>query len=838
MNDTRDDAPVERRGTIHEQPAPAHDSARGHVTGAAPYVEDLPRLERELQVDFVPSPVASGRLLSIDASEALRVPGVAGVYTSADVPGHTLFGPILQDEPFLPVDRVSYVGQPVAVVAAETREAARLARRAVRLEIAEEPPVLTIEEADARGLYLGVERSIERGDLAGGWAEATLRIAGSFESGGQEQFYLESQAALAWPGEGREIWIHSSTQNPSEIQGVVAEVLGRGQHQVVCLVRRMGGAFGGKETQAAIPALMAALVVDRTGRPARVVYGKDDDMRSTGKRHPYRTEYRVGCDRRGRITVAELRLRSDGGAFADLSTAVLERSMLHADNAYYLPAVSIRARVCRTNLPPNTAFRGFGGPQGMAVIENVMQEIATRLGLDALDVRRANLYDANLSVESGGREDRARSLTPYGQVVADFRVPEIFDRLERSGRYRERMAAIAAWNAGSKTHLRGLAMTPVKFGISFTTKFMNQANALVQVMTDGTVQVSTGATEMGQGVQTKIAQIVAGELGVDPAAVAVLVTSTEKNANTSPTAASASTDLNGAAAARAAAAIRDRMAAHAASLLSQRFGVSAAAASRPGERAGAPAPSVPGGTVARATVSPDDVRFAGGAVFDARDPERRMRFAELAECARRERVDLGARGFYATPGIDFDRETGRGTPFYYYTTGAAMAQVLIDRLSGDLRVERIDALMDAGDVLNRGIDRGQAIGGLIQGVGWVTTECLVWSDRGELLSHSPTTYKIPNVDDVPAELHLDFLEDVPNRRNVRSTKALGEPPLMLGLAVWAAVHHALTFVTPGEVPPLRLPATHEEILLTIAELERRGAERAAGVAAAHSKLAK
>ena len=591
------------------------------------------------------------------------------------------------------------------------------------------------------------------------------------------------------------------------------------------MVRRMGGGFGGKETQSAIPALMAALVVDRTGRPARVVYGKDDDMHSTGKRHPYRTEYRVGCDSGGRIVAARLRFLSNGGAFADLSTAVLERTMFHADNSYFLPAVEIRARVCRTNLPPNTAFRGFGGPQGMAVIETVMQEIAVRLGRDALDVRRANLYEPNFTIEdvgpigsSDGAGDflpsasppraaapDARSFTPYGQEVRDFRVPELFERLERGAAYRERMTAIAAWNASSTTHLRGLAMTPVKFGISFTTRFLNQGNALVQVLTDGTVQVSTGATEMGQGVQTKIAQLVGDELGLDPSRVLVLVTSTERNANTSPTAASASTDLNGTAAVRATVAIRDRMAALAATLLG----------------------------AARAS----DLRFAGGEVFDARDSQRHMTFAALADRARRERVDLGARGFYATPGIDFDRESGQGSPFYYFTTGAALAQVLIDRFTGELRIEALDALMDAGNVLNHGIERGQGIGGLVQGIGWVTTEELVWTDGGELLSHSPTTYKIPNVDDVPDRLRFEFLEHAPNPRNVRSTKALGEPPIMLGLSVWAAILHALSFVAPGEVPQLSLPATHEAILLAIDELERRrGAQAPAPVEAAAPRL--
>ena len=772
-------------------PPPPHDSALGHVTGAAPYVEDLPYLEGELVVDFVPSPCACGVLEIIDVEEALAIEGVVGIYTSADVPGKQHFGTVFEDEPFLPAQRIDYLGQPLAVIAAESRKAALEARQAVRVVVREETPVLSLEEAESKGLYIGPERKIESGNLERGWRQAAHRLEGTFSSNGQEHFYLESQAALAWPGERDDIQVHSSTQNPTEIQRVLAEVLDRRQHQIVCLVKRMGGAFGGKETQAALPALMAALTVDRTGRPARVVYSKDDDMKSTGKRHPYLTEYRVGFDDDGRIVAAEFRMRSNGGAFADLSTSILERSMLHADNAYYLPNVSIEARVCRTNLPPNTAFRGFGGPQAMAVIENVMQEIAIRLGRDALDIRLANAYPANLSAATETPPEGR--FTPYGQEVIDNLLPEILSRLEKSSEYRTRIAAASSLNAEAPTHLRGIALTPVKFGISFTTKFLNQANALVNVYTDGTVQVSTGATEMGQGVNTKIAQLVAAELGIAVEDVAVTITSTEKNNNTSPTAASAGTDLNGTAAVRAAAAIRTRLSDFAARLFAEH------------------SPEL--------EPSPADVRFESGEVYDPRRPDERIPFAELCDRARRERVDLGARGFYATPGVDFDRDAGRGEPFYYFTTGACVAEVLIDRLTGALRIERLDALLDLGRVLNLGIERGQAIGGLIQGIGWVTAEELVYGDGGELLSSSPTTYKIPGITDLPCVLNLDFLDNDLNRRNVGSGKAVGEPPLMLALSVWAAVKHALSFVAPGEIPDLRLPATHEEILLCISRME-------------------
>jgi xanthine dehydrogenase large subunit len=771
-----------------------HDAARGHVTGAARYLDDLPRLEGELFVTFAGSPAPRGSIRSIDVAAARAAPGVVAVLTHADVPGHNRWGPIEADEPILADHEVRYLGQPVAAIAALDREAAERARRLVRVEVDEEEPVLSIEQAIERGEYLGPERFIRCGDLEAGWACARHRIERTLFTGGQEQLYFESQAALAIPGEDGRMTVCSSTQNPTEVQTVVAEALGVGRHLVVAVCQRMGGAFGGKETQGSIPAALAALVARRTGRPARCVYGKDDDMAVTGKRHPFRIRYRVGFDDHGAITAVELELRSDGGAYLDLSPAVLERAMLHVDNAYRLENASISGRVCRTNRPPSTAFRGFGGPQGMATIENVMEEIAIVLGRDALEVRRRNAYARDPAPGAPNR-------TPYGQEVRDHLVPELFERLAEEAGYARRRAEIEEHNRVSPTTLRGIALTPVKFGISFTNKSLNQGNALVNVYADGTVQASTGATEMGQGVNTKIAQLVADELGVDYAAVAVMPTSTEKNANTSPTAASASTDLNGTAAVRACAAIRERLAGLASALLADG---SATAAQR--------------------------LRFAGGVVTDPASG-RSLRFAELAAIAHRERVDLGARGFYATPDIDFDRETGRGTPFFYFTTGCALAEVRVERLTGELWVERLDVLLDIGRVINPGIERGQAIGGLVQGIGWVTAEELVYGERGELLSASPTTYKIPNVSDLPERFRVDFVENELNRRNLKSTKAVGEPPLMLGLSVWCAVKNALAAVRPGTAPALPLPATHEAILRTIDQLEAEPVEPGSGAPA-------
>jgi len=768
-----------------------HDSAVGHVTGAAHYIDDLPRRRDELVVGFVPSQKPAGRIRTLEVSAAAAVPGVVAVLTAADLPAARRFGPLFQDEPILADGEVLYVGQPMAIVAAESPAALAAARRLVQVDLEPAEPILSIERAIELGRFIGPERRIRRGDPEAALAAAPHRLRGIFHSLGQEHLYLEAQAALAIPGEDGQMVIHASTQGPTETQHVVAEALGVGMHQVVCVCKRMGGGFGGKETQGSLPAIMAALVARATGRAARLVYPREDDMRSTGKRHPYRSEWEVGFDDTGRIHAYRVRFFSDGGAAADLSTSVMERSMLHADNAYFLEHVDIQGRVCFTNHAPTTAFRGFGGPQGMVVIENVLQEITSFLrgravqpttgngrptaAPSALDVQRANLY---------GTTDR--NTTPYGQIVIRNHLPAIVEQLADRCDYRSRLAAIERLNRGDPLWLRGLALVPVKFGISFTTRFLNQGNALVNVYTDGTIQVSTGGTEMGQGLNTKIRQLVADAFAVPPAAVVVMPTSTEKNANTSPTAASAGTDLNGAAALDACRRIRERMAAWAA----RQFAVS--------ERG--------------LTESPEHVVFDQGLVYDRRAPEQRISFADLCAAARRDRVDLGARGFYATPGVDYNRDTGRGNPFLYYTQGAAAAEVRIDRFTGDLVVPRVDLLIDIGRSINPGVDMGQVVGGFVQGMGWVTAECLVYDREGGLLSASPTTYKIPAASDVPGVFNAEFFPNEDNVETVARSKAVGEPPLMHALAVWAAVKHALGCVDPVAASRLRLPATGEEIL--------------------------
>jgi len=760
-----------------------HDSAIGHVSGESVYIDDMPPLRGELIVDFVWSPVAHGRIRGIDFGDAASF---AQLFTYRDL-HHNLFGAIIQDELLLVEDVVSFIGHPIVVIAAESRALIRKAKAAIKLDIEELEPIFTIDEAKRRGSFIGKTMTIKRGDVEGAFKSAKNILEGTFINGGQDHFYLESQAALAVPGEFDQLVVHSSTQNPSEVQDVIAHLLGLPINKVTVVTKRMGGGFGGKECQATHPAAIAALVAHKLKRPARIAYNKDDDMRVTGGRHPFQNDYKVAFDDDGVITAAQIDFFSDGGAFADLSTSVLGRALTHADNAYYLPNALIRGTVCHTNHSPNTAFRGFGGPQGIATIENILEEIAVLLKIDPLEVRRRNCY---------GIDDR--NITPYGQAVRNNHLPQLFDEIAERGDYKNRVAEVAQFNETSRTHLRGIACTAVKFGISFNTKFLNQANALVNVYLDGSVQVSTGATEMGQGVNTKIRQIVADEFGIDAERVMVMPTSTEKNNNTSATAASSGADLNGSAAADACRKIRARMAGVAAEYF---------------ERAGC------------GEASADDVVFENGEVFDRRKPDSRVPFAALVKMCHLERVSVGERGFYSTQGLDWDADKGCGAPFLYFTQGTAISEVEIDRFTGMMRVRRSDLLMDIGKPINPGIDRGQITGAFIQGMGWLTNEELRYDAKGNLLSHSPTTYKIPNIQDVPPVFNVDWI-DAENPLNIRSSKAVGEPPLVLAISVWMAVKNALSFLSNGEIPKLHAPATGEEILMRMTAYRRaaRGAQ--------------
>jgi xanthine dehydrogenase large subunit len=763
-----------------------HDSAAGHVSGESVYVDDMAPLRRELIVDFVWSPVAHGRIRSIELEAARALPGVAGLFTYHDL-HHNLFGAIIQDEFLLAEEIVSFIGHPIVAIAAESRAAIRAAKAAIKIDIEELEPVFTIDEAKRRGLFIGKTMTIRRGDVESAFASAKNILEGTFINGGQDHFYLESQAALAVPGEFDQLAVHSSTQNPSEVQDVIAHLLGLPINKVVVVTKRMGGGFGGKECQATHPAAIAALVAHKLKRPSRIAYGKDDDMCVTGGRHPFQNDYKVAFDDDGVITAAQIDFFSDGGAFADLSTSVLGRALTHADNAYYLPNALIRGTVCRLNYPPNTAFRGFGGPQGIATIENILEEIAVVLKKDPLEIRRRNCY---------GIDDR--NVTPYGQVVRNNHLPHLFDEIARRGDYGSRVAEVARFNTTSRTHLRGIACTAVKFGISFNTKFLNQANALVNVYLDGSVQVSTGATEMGQGVNTKIRQIVADEFGIDADRVQLMPTSTEKNNNTSATAASSGADLNGSAAADACRKIRTRMAGVAAEYF---------------------------GRVVAIEPSPDEIIFENGEVLDRRNPEQRVPFAALVKMCHLERVSVGERGFYSTQGLDWDADKGCGAPFLYFTQGTAISEVEIDRFTGMMHVRRCDLLMDIGKPINPGIDRGQITGAFIQGMGWLTNEEVRHDAKGNVLSHSPTTYKIPNIQDLPPVFNVDWI-DAENPLNIRSSKAVGEPPLVLAISVWMAVKNALSYLTAGEIPKLHAPATGEEILMRMTSYRhaQRGAD--------------
>ena len=760
------------------------DTAPGHVSGKSIFIDDLPPVHGEVLVGFVGSPVAHGRIKAIHFGDAAKLLGVVALLTHKNTPGHNKFGPVIHDEYLLAEDETHFIGHPIVLIAAENLDAIEAAKKAITLDIETLPAIFDVKDAIAANQWIGPWREMKRGDVDAAFSTATQTLEGEVDIGGQEHFYLENQACIVTPGEYGTCVVHSSTQHTTEVQSLVAEVLGVPFNHVTCICKRMGGGFGGKETQAAQPAMMAAIVAMKTGRTARFVYNKDDDMRFTGKRHPFVTKYKVAFDADGNISALDLTLHANGGCSTDLTLAIQERAMLHSDNAYYIPNKRIRARAVRTNLPSNTAFRGFGGPQGVAAMEAVIEDVAAHLGLDALDVRQKNCY---------GTDDR--NVTHYGQLVGNNTLPRLMAELRHESEYDKRRVEIERHNQTDRLTLKGLALTPIKFGISFTRRTLNQANALVNIYVDGSVLVSTGATEMGQGVNTRIRQIVADELGVDYAKVRVTETNTDKNNNTSPTAASSGTDLNGNAAIVACTALRERLADIAAKLLRDNDD----------------------GLMGEPTA----VKFYRGKVWDVRRPGVVLDFQQVVCEAYNQRVSLGERGHYTTPGVDFNRETGRGHPFYYYTNGVACAEVAIDRFTGELRVPRVDLIMDVGIPLNPGIDRGQVIGGFVQGQGWCTCEELKYSPTGQLLSYSPTTYKIPNVSDIPEIFNVRFLDNPDMLHSVKRSKAVGEPPLMLGLSVWAAIKDAINRQAGGVVE-LPLPATNEVIALA---LHRRWIDR-------------
>ena len=758
-----------------------HESGALHVTGEARYVDDLPA-EHMLAGKGVWSPHAHARIQSFDLSAAAKVPGVHAVLSHRDIPGVNQMGPVVKDELCLAVDEVTFVGQAVFLIAAETEEQCREAEKLISVDYEPLPAILTIEEAIAKNSLMGPPRKIERGDPVAALSAAKHRISGELRTGAQEHWYLETQACLCVPGEGREMNVYSSTQHPSETQALVAGVLGVNRNDVVVEVRRIGGAFGGKETQANHTACWAALLSRSAGRPVKVRLFRDDDMIMTGKRHRFLTAYEAGFNDEGVLEAVKFTLNSDGGAATDLSFAILERAMLHADNAYYVPNFSVEGRVWKTNLPSNTAMRGFGGPQGMAAIETVIDRIARTLKKDPAEIRLRNFYGTD-----------SRNETHYGEVVENNRLPLLYTQLVASSGYAERRKEIGKFNRSSEFVKRGLALTPVKFGISFTTTFLNQGGALVNVYTDGTILVNHGGTEMGQGLNTKIRRIAASEFGVSEDRVSVNATNTSKVPNTSATAASSGSDINGMAVKNAIDTLKSRIAAEVAKIFAEGSGGAVAA---------------------------DQIVFREGAIVDSERPERRIGFADAMKQMNLRQVSLSAMGFYRTPGIGWDSRKGRGKPFFYYAFGMAVSEAEVDTLTGAHTLLRVDILQDVGETINAGIDLGQVEGGFVQGLGWCTTEEIKWDELGNLLTHSPDTYKIPTVRDIPRDFRVKLLAGAPNAAGtIHRSKAVGEPPFMLSLSVWLAIKDALSSIAgDGAEPDFSLPATSEVILLAAEKL--------------------
>jgi xanthine dehydrogenase large subunit len=753
------------------EPAPPHDSAHLHVSGGANYTDDIPLPADTLHGAFGMSSIAHGRVTRLDLAPVRNAPGVVAVFTAADVPGENNYGAAVHDDPIFAPHLVQHVGQPLFGVVADTCQQARRAARRAVVEYQALPAILDIRAALAAQSFVLPSTALTRGRPQEALARAPHRLSGSLAVGGQDHFYLEGQVAAALPQEDGGMLVHSSTQHPSEVQQIIAHALGVAANRITVQCRRMGGGFGGKETQPALIAAAAAVMARATGRPVKLRLDRDVDMEMTGKRHDFVADYTVGFDASGLILGLSLTLASRCGYSADLSGPVNDRAVLHVDNAYYLENVEIVCHRCKTHTVSNTAFRGFGGPQGMLMIEQILDLMADHLRLDPLLVRRRNFYG-----------EHSRNVTPYGQIVLGNRTLPIVDELVRSAAYHERRAQIAQWNATQPHIRRGLALSPVKFGISFTATHYNQAGALVHVYTDGSVLLNHGGTEMGQGLFIKVAQVVAQELGLPLSAIRVSTTDTSKVPNTSATAASSGSDLNGKAAQVAAQTIRERLVGFA----GEHFKVAAT-----------------------------DIHFADGQVHIG---ERQLTFAQLVQQAYRARISLSSTGYYRTPRIRWDSATMTGQPFFYFAFGAAISEVAIDTLSGETRLLRVDILHDVGKSLNPAIDMGQIEGGFLQGVGWLTSEELWWDGEGRLRTHAPSTYKIPAVSDWPRVANIRLFAGHPNHEDtIYQSKAVGEPPLMLGISALLAIRHAVASCgAEGARVELSAPATPEAVLRAIA----------------------
>ena len=766
-----------RTNFVHQ--STRHDSGPKHVTGEAIYTDDIAEPRNLLHVQVGMSNHAHARIMGMNLAAVRSAPGVVAVLTAADVPGVNDVSPIAGDDPVFAEYLVEYVGQALFAVVAETREAAIVARARAVIDYEPLPAVVTVEQALAADLKIAPSIAFSQGNADDALGRAQNRLSGQFSIGGQDHFYLEGQIAMALPGEDGDMLVYSSTQHPTEVQHLIGKVLGRSDNAITVEVRRMGGGFGGKETSPAHIAAIAALAASHTGRPAKLRLDRDDDMVMTGKRHDFIADFDVGFDAAGRIEGLRLELASRCGRSLDLSNAINDRAMFHADNCYFLENVEIISHRLKTHTVSNTAFRGFGGPQGMFAIEYVVDSIAAALGLDPLQVRSVNFY--------GGP---GRSTTPYGMEVEDFVADQIIAELAESSRYARRRSEIVSHNAADPLRKRGIALTPVKFGISFTAQHYNQAGALLHVYTDGSIHLNHGGTEMGQGLFTKVAQVVAEEFQVPLETIKITATTTAKVPNTSATAASSGSDLNGMAAQNAAQQIKSRLGAFAAA----HFGCRT-----------------------------NEVVYAAGKV---RAGSFSGTFADFVKKAYLARVQLSAAGFYKTPKIHFDRDAGKGRPFYYFAYGAAVSEVEVDVLTGEYRVVRADLLHDTGRSLNPAIDIGQIEGAFIQGMGWLTTEELVFGTDGSLRTHAPSTYKIPAFSDRPATFNTALWSSGENvEPTIFRSKAVGEPPFMLAISVFSALRMAVSALGPqAGVLRLDAPLTAERVLLA-AEAARRLSEQ-------------
>ncbi|KQV61689.1 MULTISPECIES: xanthine dehydrogenase molybdopterin binding subunit [unclassified Duganella] len=746
-----------------------HESAILHVLGEAVYTDDIPEAQGTLHAALGLSTKAHARIVSLNLEPVKAMPGVVAVYTCKDIPGTNDCGPIIHDDPILAEQKVEYVGQPVFIVVADTHDNARRAARKADIQYEELPAILTPEAARDAESFVVPPMRLTRGDAQAAFERSPNILEGKLHVGGQEQFYLEGQISYAVPKEGKGMHVYCSTQHPTEMQHVVSHALNYPSHAVVVECRRMGGGFGGKESQSALWAACAAVSAARLKRPVKLRADRDDDMMVTGKRHCFYYEYEIGYDHQGLITAAKVQMVTRAGFSADLSAPVATRAICHFDNTYYLSDVDIRAMAGKTNTQSNTAFRGFGGPQGAIAIEYIIDEIARNLGKDALDVRKLNFYGRN--------DEEGRNVTQYGQKVVDNVIHELVAQLESDTKYRSRREAVHKFNASNPVLKKGLALTPVKFGIAFNVTHFNQAGALVHIYVDGSVLVNHGGTEMGQGINTKVCLVVAHELGIPLSSVRASATDTSKVANTSATAASTGADLNGKAAQDAAHTLRRRLVEFAA----KSFGVTA-----------------------------EEVILANGTVFAG---ETVIPFADLVQKAYLARVQLWSDGFYATPGLSWDRETMSGNPFGYYAYGASVSEVIVDTLTGEWKLLKADCLYDAGNSLNPAIDVGQVEGAFMQGMGWLTTEELWWNQQGKLMTHAPSTYKIPGVSDCPEDFNVRLFRNRNPFDSIHRSKAVGEPPLLLPFSVFLAIRDAVASVGNYRInPPLRAPATGEAIL--------------------------